>query len=80
MSTPNPNKSSSEKGSDDLTNHMGLSADHAVTAEKSDIEAQVDPAFAKKTLRKIDLYVLPILAILYSFSLIDLINISYAFA
>ena len=81
MSTLNPTKKSSEEGSDDLTNHMGFGAGHAVTTEKSDVEAsQADPAFARKTLRKVDLYVLPILAILYSFSLIDRTNISCAFA
>ena len=68
MSTFNPTKKSSEKGSDD----------HAATTELSDVDAQADPAFARKTLRKVDLYILPILVVLYSFSLIDRVNISWA--
>jgi len=72
MSALNPTNRSSEGGSEDFVKQPG----HAVTMEKSDVEAQADLAFAKKTLRKIDLYVLPILAVLYSFSLIDRVNIS----
>jgi hypothetical protein len=62
-----------ENGADDPA---GLYADGSLTMERSDVETQTDPAFAKKTIRKIDLYVLPILAVLYSFSLIDRVNIS----
>jgi len=76
MSTFNPTEKSSEKSSDDFTKPIQFGADHTTTTEKSDVEAQADPAFARKTLRKVDLYVLPILAVLYSFSLIDRVNIS----
>lgn len=75
MSTFNPTKKSSEKSSDDFTRPIQFGADHTTT-EKRDVEAQADPAFARKTLRKVDLYVLPILVVLYSFSLIDRVNIS----
>ena len=73
MSTLNPTKSS-ERDSDDFIEQP--EPDHALTMEKSDIEVPAHPAFARKTLRKVDLYVLPILAVLYSFSLIDRVNIS----
>ena len=74
MSTLNPTKRSSERDSDDFIEQP--EPDHALTMEKSDIEVPAHPAFARKTLRKVDLYVLPILAVLYSFSLIDRVNIS----
>lgn len=46
-------------------------------AQSIDHETQdVDPAFAKRTLRKIDLRLIPILAALYCVSLIDRTNIS----
>jgi len=78
MSTPNPIAKSAEEGSDDSLKNAELDTDHANIMEKSnvDVEAQADPTFARTTLRKIDLYVLPILAVLYSFSLIDRVNIS----
>ncbi|GAA5860628.1 hypothetical protein JCM3774_006233 [Rhodotorula dairenensis] len=48
-------------------------------AQSIDQETQdVDPAFAKRTLRKIDLRLIPILAALYCVSLIDRTNISVA--
>merc|ERR1711881_586993 len=48
-------------------------------AQSIDHETQdVDPAFAKRTLRKIDLRLIPILAALYCVSLIDRTNISVA--
>lgn len=40
---------------------------------------EVDAAFAKRTLRRVDLKLLPILAVLYSISLIDRVNISNAY-
>lgn len=76
MSILNPTKRSSERGSDDFIKQPEAEGDHTLTIERSDIEAPADTAFARKTLRKVDLYVLPILAVLYSFSLIDRINIS----
>jgi hypothetical protein len=79
MSTFEPTKRGSDRGSDDSVKQPQLEADHALTLEKSNVEAQADPAFARKTLRKIDVYVLPILAVLYSFSLIDRVNISWAY-
>ena len=76
MTTLNPTKRSSEKDSDEFVEQPGPEPDHALTMEQSDIEVPTHPAFARKTLRKVDLYVLPILAALYSFSLIDRVNIS----
>lgn len=76
MSTLNPTKRSSERDSDDFIEQPEPEPDHTLTMEKSDIEVPAHPAFARKTLRKVDLYVLPILAVLYSFSLIDRVNIS----
>ena len=76
MSTFNPAEKNSESGSDDFVKQTAFDARHPVTIEKSGVEVQTDPAFERKTLRKVDLYVLPILAILYSFSLIDRVNIA----
>jgi len=76
MSTLNPIKRSSEKGSDDFMEQPEAEAGQTLTMEKSDLEAPADTAFARRTLRKVDLSVLPILAVLYSFSLIDRVNIS----
>jgi hypothetical protein len=70
MSTLDLTERRSEKGSDDVVKQTALVAGH------TDVEAHTDPAFARTTLRKIDLYVLPILGVLYSFSLIDRVNIS----
>ena len=78
MSTLNATKRSSERDSDDFIEQPEPEPNHTLTKEKSDIQVPVDPAFARKTLRKVDLYVLPILAVLYSFSLIDRVNISWA--
>ncbi|KAL0953964.1 hypothetical protein HGRIS_005124 [Hohenbuehelia grisea] len=64
----------SEKGSDNIVEHY----DKAET-EHVDAESSVDKTFAKKTLRRIDFHLLPILAILYSISLIDRVNISNAY-
>ena len=75
MSTLNATKSS-ERDSDDFIERPEPEPNHTLTTEKSDIELPADPAFARKTLRKVDLYVLPVLAVLYSFSLIDRVNIS----
>ena len=62
--------SSSEKGSDNVVEHYDNKREHV------DPEINEDPAFARKTLRRIDFKLLPILAILYSISLIDRVNIS----
>ncbi|KAF4593785.1 hypothetical protein EYR40_008579 [Pleurotus pulmonarius] len=61
----------SEKGSDDVIEHYEK-------GQHVDPEVNEDPAFAKRTLRRIDSNLLPILAILYSISLIDRVNISNA--
>ncbi|KAL4260386.1 MFS transporter superfamily protein [Pleurotus pulmonarius] len=50
-----------------------------VENDRSQVKSEVDPAFHKRTMRKIDLHLLPILAILYSISLIDRVNISNAY-
>ena len=76
MSTRNPTERSSKDCSDGLVKQTVPGADYTVTIEKSDIEAQTDPAFARKTIGKIGIYVLPILAVLHSFSLIDRVNIA----
>ena len=76
MSTFNPAEKNSESGSGDFVRQIVLDADHSVTIEKSDVEVQVDPDFERKTLRKVDLYVLPILAVLFSVSIVDRINIA----
>ncbi len=78
MSTLNATKGGSERDSDDFIEQPEPGPVRTLTTEKSDIEEPADPAFARKTLRKVDLYVLPILAVLYSFSLIDRVNISSA--
>ncbi|KAF4569448.1 hypothetical protein EYR40_008424 [Pleurotus pulmonarius] len=62
----------SEKGSDNVVEHYDK-------GEHVDPETHVDPAFAKRTIRRIDVNLLPILAILYSISLIDRVNISNAY-
>lgn len=59
----------SEKGSDDVIEHYEK-------GQHVDPEVNEDPAFAKRTLRRVDSNLLPILAILYSISLIDRVNIS----
>ncbi len=59
----------SEKGSDNVVEHYDK-------GEHVDPETHVDPAFAKRTIRRVDVNLLPILAILYSISLIDRVNIS----
>jgi hypothetical protein len=72
MSILDPTKKGSERGSDDAEAEVG----HTLTMEKSDVEPPADTDFSRKTLRKVDLHILPILAVLYSISLIDRINIS----
>jgi hypothetical protein len=72
----NPIKRSFENGSDDFIQQPSAEASHTLTMGKSDVEAPADMAFSRKTLRKVDLHVLPILAVLYSFAVIDRINIS----
>ncbi|KAJ8695342.1 hypothetical protein PTI98_007947 [Pleurotus ostreatus] len=62
----------SEKGSDDVIEHYEK-------GQHVDPEVNEDPAFAKRTLRRVDSNLLPILAILYSISLIDRVNISNAY-
>ncbi|KAJ8518758.1 hypothetical protein ONZ45_g4207 [Pleurotus djamor] len=65
----------SEKASADFVETK--SNDHP--QPQRDLEGNADPSYAKRTLRKIDLHLLPILAILYSISLIDRVNISNAY-
>jgi hypothetical protein len=76
MSILNPTKRSFERGSDDFIKQPEAEADHRLTMDKSDVEAPADTAFSRKTLRKVDLHVLPILAVLYSFAVIDRINLA----
>jgi hypothetical protein len=74
MSIINLTKRSFERGADDFIKQPEAEANH--TLEKSDAEAPVDTTFSMRTLRKVDLHVLPILAVLYSFAAIDRINLS----
>ncbi|KAF5325589.1 hypothetical protein D9611_000298 [Ephemerocybe angulata] len=46
----------------------------------SEAAPEVDPAFERRTMWKVDLYVLPVLTFVYSFSLIDRINLGAAYA
>ncbi|KAL4263771.1 MFS transporter superfamily protein [Pleurotus pulmonarius] len=62
----------SEKGSDSVV-------DGDVKREHLDSELNADPAFERRTIRRVDLYLLPMLVILYSISLTDRINISNAY-
>ncbi|KAF9502251.1 MFS general substrate transporter [Pleurotus eryngii] len=65
----------SEKASADfIENESGQ--EQRIDAEHN---LNVEPAFAKRTMRRIDLHLLPILAVLYSISLIDRVNISNAY-
>ena len=72
MSTFNPTEKNSESGSGDFVKQTVPGADLPVTI----VEVQADPDFERKTLRKIDLYVLPILAVLFSVAIVDRINIA----
>lgn len=47
-------------------------------AQSDDIDAGFDPAFVKRTMRKVDLRLVPILAALYCISLIDRTNLGLA--
>jgi hypothetical protein len=76
MSILNPTMRVSERGFEDFPQQPEAEADHTLTVERSDVEAPADTSFSRKTLRKVDLHVLPILAVLYSFAIIDRINIS----
>ena len=76
MSTFNPVEKNSESGSDDFVKQTAFDAGHPTMIEKNGVEVQTDPAFERKALRKVNLYVLPILAVLYLFSLIDRFNIA----
>jgi hypothetical protein len=76
MSILNPTKRGSERGPEDIIKQPEAEADHTLTMEKSDVEAPADMAFSRKTICKVDLNVLPILAVLHSFAVIDRVNIS----
>lgn len=43
-----------------------------------DIDHGYDPEFIKRTIRKIDLRLIPMLSAMYAVSLIDRVNLSYA--
>jgi hypothetical protein len=52
--------------------------DNAVRPSYDDIDDGFDPKMIKKLVRKIDLHVIPILALMYCISLIDRTNLSMA--
>jgi hypothetical protein len=54
-------------------------ADPTLTMEMSNVEVPADMAFSRKMLHKVDLHILPILAVLYSFTAIDCINLLSAY-
>ncbi|KAJ8522150.1 hypothetical protein ONZ45_g1203 [Pleurotus djamor] len=55
------------------------SADFVEDGEAQRIQVNDDQSFARRTLRKVDVHLLPILAIVYSVSLIDRANIGNAY-
>ncbi|KAH7106432.1 MFS general substrate transporter [Auriculariales sp. MPI-PUGE-AT-0066] len=74
---------SSEKQQDHLmlekvSSRAGSGSDTEARQELVNPEDKYDPAFVRKTIRKVDIRLLPILGALYAFSLIDRTNISLA--
>lgn len=68
----------SEKGEIAHLEQSELPADDHHDSQLDDIDAGFDPAFVKRTMRKVDLRLVPILAALYCISLIDRTNLGLA--